>query len=514
MTNATTDHKTEAQNELIAAIRAGRRVSAPIFAVTTPDQSAVERLICETLNGDTVPKIAWDLVRGARARNARGLVILQAIGEERLQQTTQDPVSFLELCLDFPENTIVFFHSANRFLEDAAVMQGMLNLRDEYKSNRRTLILLGPAMRLPSELVGSVVEVDDPLPDDERLCEIVRAQLEAVDADQLEFEATDDLVAQTAQMLKGTMAFGAEQSAAMSLKKSGFDGHLLNTAAKKLIEQTVGLTFEVGGETFDDVGGLDFAKDFGKRLAGGPERPTVIVRLEELEKAMGGATGGDLSGTSADALQVLLSEMEDNGWSGILAYGAPGAGKSLYSKSLANTIGAKGLRFDPNATKGSLVGQSEQNIRAAMKTLRTIGGKRVFFIASVNKLESLPPELQRRFRCGVWFFDLPSDEERPGIWAINRAKFEIPEDYATPDAADLTGADIRNICETSRRLGCSLIEALDYVVPLKTQSPAAISEARARAKDRFIDASRGGVYKLPSERKAKNAKRRAVKLED
>jgi hypothetical protein len=506
-TTQTATDTTQAQNELIRQIKAARRVSAPLFAVTTPDQQAVERLICEHLNNETVPKVSWDLVRGLRPRNPRGMEVLQALGEDRVQQTAQDPVRFLILCHELPESTIVFFHSANRFLEDASVMQALLNLRDEFKGDRRSMLLLGPSMRLPAELIGSVVEVDDPLPDDSRLCEIVRAQVDAVDSDQLEFEATPELIAHTAQMLKGTMAFGAEQSAAMSLRKGGFDTDLLNVAAKRLIEQTVGLTFERGGETFEDVGGLEFAKEFGHRLAAGPERPTVVVRLEELEKALSGATGGDLSGTSADALQVLLSEMEDNGWSGILAYGAPGAGKSLYSKSLANTIGAKALRFDPNATKGSLVGQSEANIRAAMKTLRTIGGSRVFFIASVNRLESLPPELQRRFRCGVWFFDLPTAQERERIWEIARAKYGIDPDQTAPDSEDLTGADIRNICETAHRLGCTLTAALEYVVPLKVQSPDAIREARGKAKDRFIDASRGGVYKPPAERKTSRAKR-------
>lgn len=504
----------ETNNELVRQIRAGRRVSAPIFAVTTPDQAAVERQIFEALNNDTVPKMAWDLVRGLRPRNARALEVLQAFGEERLAATRQDPVAFLELTLDLPEGTIVTMHSANRYVQDTAVAQAILNLRDEFKADRRTLLLLGPSMRLPEELIGSVVEVDDPLPSDRQLREIVRAQLEAVDPGQLEFEPTEELIAHIAESLKGTMAFGAEQSAAMSLRKQGFDHELLNATARKLIEQTVGLSFERGGETFDDVGGLEFAKRFGQRLADGPERPTVVVRVEELEKAMSGASGGDLSGTSSDALQVLLSEMEDNGWSGILAYGAPGAGKSLFSKSLANTIEAKGLRFDPNATKGSLVGQSEANIRAAMKTLRTIGGQRVFFIASVNKLDSLPPELQRRFRCGVWFFDLPTAEERERIWEINRAKYNIPAETPTLDQDDLTGADIRNICETAYRLGCSLAEALDYVVPLKTQSPAAITEARQKAKDRFIDASRGGVYQMPQDRKRTKGRGRRMNLDD
>lgn len=477
-------------NALIRALKAGRRVSVPIFAVTTPDQAAAEKSIRAALNGDA-PQFGWDLVRGLRPRRKQDATL---IGTDIAEQTKQDPVTFLETCLQLPERSIVFFHSANRFVQDAAVAQALLNLRDEFKGDHRTLILLGPDLKLPQELVGSVVELDDPYPDEDKLEAIIREQLEGVPEGQLAFEPTDELVRATATELKGTMAFGAEQCAAMALRKTGFDREFLNVAARKLIEQTRGLTFETGGETFDDIGGLDFAKGFAHKLANGPERPAVIVRVEELEKAMAGSTGGDLSGTSSDALQVYLSEMEDNNWSGILAFGPAGAGKSLYAKGFANTIGAKALRLDVNATKGSLVGQSEQNIRAAMKTLKTIGGTRVFFIASVNRLESLPPELQRRFRCGVWFFDLPDDQQRAEIWQINRDRYDIHTEDPGCDEPDLTGADIRNLCEMAHRLNCHTPEARQYVVPLKVQSPTSIQECRDRAHQRFTDAARGGTY--------------------
>jgi len=505
--------QTLAQNELIRAIKAGRRVSVPIFAVTTPDMSAVQRLICDALNDDNVPKIAWDLVRGMNPRNNRGAAVLAEIGDD-VEQTEGDPVACLKLAARLPESSVLFFHNAQRFIDDASVAQAILNLRDEFKADRRSLVLLGPSVPVPVELVGSVVEIDDPLPDDDRLAEIVENQIGAVPPEQLEFDPTEEVVANAATRLRGTMAFGAEQTAAMALRKAGFDNDFLTSSAKKMIEQTRGVTFEVGEETFDDIGGLDFAKTFANRMAAGPEKPAVIVRVEELEKSMSGATGGDLSGTSSDALQVLLSEMEDNNWSGILAFGPAGSGKSLYSKAFANSTDATAIKLDINECKGSLVGESEQNIRAAMKTIKTIGGTRVFFVASVNRLESLPPELQRRFRCGVWFFDIPSAKERKTIWALNREKFGIDPADVSPDETDLTGADIRNICEMSRRLGCTLAEALDFVVPLKTQSPASIRETREKAHDRFIDAANGGVYKLPEKRRRKSGKTRTVDLDD
>ena len=74
------------------------------------------------------------------------------------------------------------------------------------------------------------------------------------------------------------------------------------------------------------------------------------------------------------------------------------------------------------------------------------------------------------------------------------------------DEPDLTGADIRNICELAYQLDVSLEEARKFVVPLKTQSPVAIAEARAIAHDRFISASSGGVYQAPGKRMKTNRK--------
>lgn len=504
-------------SDLIQNIKAARRVSTPIISVSTPDPGVTQKAICEAINGNAeTPKIAWDVVRGLYARNDDGLrVIAEMGGEQLVEDTKANPVKALVVAEDFPPRTVLFFHNAQRFMDEITVIQAIWNLRDCFKQDRRTLILLGPELELPAELTTDIVEFDEPLPTDEQLAGIVREQLETV-REQAEFEITDELIGNTATALKGTSAFAAEQLTAMSLRTSGVDRDYLDTQAKKLIEQTPGLTFERGTETFDQIGGMDFIKSFGTRFFAGPKRPAVVVRIEELEKAMSGAKG-DLSGTSGDALQVILSEMEDNDWSGILAYGAPGAGKSLFAKSLANSHGAKAVRFDVNATKGSLVGQSEQRIRAAMKVIRTIGGRRVFFLASVNKLDSLPPELQRRFRCGVWFFDIPSEAERKQIWEINLARFGLEAGNAKIcKQRDLTGADIRNICEMADSLQCSLDEATHYVVPLKTQSPNAIEDARKMAHGKFIDAGKGGVYETPGSQRAKASRnsRRSINMKD
>ncbi len=493
MTTATNGN---VQHKLLQQFRNARRVSTPIVSISTPDPAATMRLICG--GTDDAPKISWDVVRGYVGLNESGEnVLTQNPGMENA--TKNNPLGGLTSAQELPGGVILFFQNYQLYTNAPAVVQATWNLRDTYKTNQRMIVLLGPEIKLPEALAqGDVVQFEDPLPNAEQLQAVVQRMFDATPADQIEYDLTEELRDRTAQALLGTSAFAAEQLTAMAIKKSSVDADSLDTAAKKLIEQTPGLTFETGTENFSDIGGMDFIKGFANKLASGPNRPAVIVRIEELEKAMAGSAG-DLSGTSGDALQVLLSEMEDNEWSGILAYGAPGAGKSLFAKSMANSGGAKPIRFDINATKGSLVGQSEANIRKAMRVIKTIGGKRVFFVASVNQLDKLPPELQRRFKCGVWFFDAPTDADQKKVWEINRKRYNITE--APIKEKGLTGADIRNICEMANSLECSLTEARGYVVPLKVQSPKALGEARRNANNRFIDASKGGVYQAPNQDK-------------
>lgn len=478
--------------DLVPKLKAAQRAGTPIAAVNTPDQPATCSLLAKELNGDR-PVFAWDFVRGIYAKNERGLQALAALGGEQVQQeTAMNPLKVLDLARDLPAKTVLFYFNANRFTGDGAVCQALMNLRDPFKANQSMVVLLGLGITMPPEIATDVVQWTEPLPDDAKLLEIVSEIVES-NAEQLKSKPSKDQVVKAATALRGCSAFGAEQLAAMSLRKEGIDMDTLHTQAKAIIETTPGLTFERGGETFDDIGGLEFAKEFGRRMFKGPKAPAVIVRVEELEKAMAGSKG-DLSGTSGDALQVLLSSMEDNNWSGMLAYGCPGAGKSLFAKSLANTHGAKALTFDINSCKGSLVGQSEQQIRRAMQVIHTIGGANVFFVASCNAMDSLPAALQRRFRSGVWMFDAPSEQERADIWALNRKKYQINPDEPSPDEADLTGADIRNICEQAYMLQCSLAEARRYVVPLKVQSPHDLENVRKLARGKFLDSAKGGVY--------------------
>jgi len=63
---------------------------------------------------------------------------------------------------------------------------------------------------------------------------------------------------------------------------------------------------------------------------------------------------------------------------GILIYGVPGTGKSHFAKALANETKRPCLISDFGALRGSLQGQSEQNVRDMLKTVEAFSNAIVF----------------------------------------------------------------------------------------------------------------------------------------
>lgn len=238
----------------------------------------------------------------------------QAVASVNAEEAEGNPVAFLELAGQLPDGTVACFLQADAWIAEPPVIQGVWNLRDPYKTSRRMLVLLGAQIRPPVSLQRDVVALDEELPDREALTRIVR------ELDQAASEATpdrpsadDELVRRSAEAVQGLSAFLAEQAVAMALRRDGIDLDHLWDNRRTMIEQTRGLSVDREPITFNDVGGLAQIKDFGRALFEGPHPPSVVVRIEEIEKVMAGSQG-DLSGTSQDALQVVLNSMEDYGW--------------------------------------------------------------------------------------------------------------------------------------------------------------------------------------------------------
>lgn len=458
------------------------------------------------------PVLRWDCIHGIKAANAAGEELARTLnrgpGGEELPAAiaTGNPVEALrqlETLRDIQgaERAVVVLLGLADVLADPAAgipaRQALWNLRDALKTVPVLAVLvvpLGWRNLYPNDIA---VAVDD-LPTREELSTIVDNQCKSTKAP----APASDLLSKAADALIGLSGFAAEQATALSLSKSGLDLGGLWARKRQQIAETPGLSVYAGGERFADLGGLDQAKDLFSRVLKGRRKPGAIIFIDEIEKAMAGSAF-DSSGVSQSILGYLLSYMQDQGATGSIFVGPPGAAKS----ALAKSVGAEGdiptVALDLGGVKGSLVGESESRMRAAMAVITAISAGRPMFLATCNGISSLPPELRRRFTLGTMFFDLPTEQERAKIWPIYLKKFGFETNLKafreTPPKSDgWTGAEIRQCVDLADRLGCSLAEAARFVVPVSVSAREKIDQLRTEASGRYLSASGAGIYQKPT----------------
>ena len=218
-------------------------------------------------------------------------------------------------------------------------------------------------------------------------------------------------------------------------------------------------------EKIEDIGGLEGLKEWLKSKA------QVFRRLDEAKKF-----GVDTP-------------------KGVLLVGMPGCGKSLAAKASARLFNVPLLRLDIGRLLGKYVGESEHNMRVALKTAESIspcilwideiekafaginqdGGasditKRlfgqfltwlqekentVFVVATANDITAFPPEFLRKGRFDeVFFIDFPNEEERERIFEIHLEKRgKLTDNIDVNELAKATegycGADIEEVVKNT-----------------------------------------------------------------
>lgn len=496
-------------------IRAARQVSVPLIAVTTPDPANCIRTLLSSIkipSDQASPIMKWDSINGILAYNKAGQEALAKSNESSDPYATIRPQDALAMALQFPTGSILFFQNAHRFIHQEGVTQAIWNLRDQFKQNRRMLILLAPSIIIPEELRQDIVIFDEPLPTPEGLQQIVRDQYTAA-----ELEGPDGTtLSQAVDAVRGLASFSAEQITAMCLTKKGVDLTRLWDRKRQLIESTPGLSVWNGLERFADIGGVTAIKTFISRLLAGNNPPRTIVFVDEIEKAMAGATGReqDTSGIAQAYHGMLLTYMQNTNATGMLFVGPPGTSKSLVAKAAGNEANIPTIALDLGGMKDSLVGSSESNLRQAFKVISAVSDDATLFLATCNSLQALSPELRRRFTLGIMYFDLPSAEERQSIWRIYLSHYQLG-DANIPDDSGWTGSEIRQCCDLAWRLKCPVTEASHYIVPIAQSAAEQIKLLRNQANGRFLSANTPGPYRFDDRAASvSNSRSRTITLPD
>ena len=217
----------------------------------------------------------------------------------------------------------------------------------------------------------------------------------------------------------------------------------------------------------------------------------------------------DTSGNKTDQQRELLIEMENNNWRGIVGVGVPGSGKSAIAKAFGNEAKVPTIAIDFGAMESKWVGESGAQLRQAIKVIKAVGRGNAFFVLTANSLKGIRPQFQARFRRGIFFFDLPTANEREAIWQLYEKKYNLKK-QPRPNDDGWVGREIHECCQSAWDLSTTLIEAAKYIVPVSRSRASEIETMRKEAHGRFLDASHEGEYTYDEKPMAKQV--RAVSL--
>lgn len=475
-------------------LRAIRAAGTPLVAIRTADPASAIEQVMLSLNGkaDKTPILSYDFMNGLNPVNSPGVQALAAAGAKEPPLVPEDA---LFAAANLPEGTIWFFHNPQRLFDNRVVIQGIWNLRDLYKSDSRAVYLLCTrGAELPSELQSDVIVVDQPLPSVEELEKIAEGVIEANELKPLSHEETT----RVSDALIGLAGFPAEQVFSMSAGKKGVNYERLWERKKQAISQVHGLGVIEDDGDFDTIGGCEQVKLFMRRAITGRRKARLIVWIDEIEKAVSGSGPGEGGSVKTEMVGTLLTHMQERKARGALLLGPPGSGKSAIAKAAASTFGICGVALDFAGLQNQFVGASGERLRAALSVIDAISDGEAYWIGTANSVQSLSPELRRRFKDGVYFFEIPDREERRAIWKIYIEKLGLQTSsigfQGVINDDGWTGAEIRECCEKAYNFDIPLVDAAKYIVPVSVSARDQIEALRQSATGKYLSASYPGLY--------------------
>lgn len=214
--------------------------------------------------------------------------------------------------------------------------------RNLYNENyNASVFIVSSKLCIPDELEDLITVFDMPLPS---VSEIKNIMVNFTK--DLKIDVTDDVLSEIALSFKGLNEFQVKQILNLAYQDGGcldFDDKRLILSQKEQLIKKAGLLEMIPvNEGIEDIGGLENLKEWLYKKE---------IIFNQLDKAI--KFGVDIP-------------------KGIMIVGMPGCGKSLAAKAAAKLFEIPLVRLDVGRLLGKYIGESEQNMRKALKLSEAI----------------------------------------------------------------------------------------------------------------------------------------------
>src|SRR5215469_1853391 len=508
--------------------------STPIVVMETVEEMRAVRMVRAACSALNLAAFEWTIASGL-ARSGSGSL------ESRLEQAipggyragtvddvaesakalydSREPAKMLANLEGITIEAAFILKDLHRHMDDPVVVRRLRDVGQKFATNRRTVILTAPKISIPPELASLVEFLELPLPDRQRLRQIIDEVLVRVSRThtlqrRLEPAGLDAM----AENLRGLTEEEAERAISQALvARYALCSETVTDvleAKKALLRRSEMLEFVEVSDSLSTVGGLDNLKRFLAQRRGSWEEQARAFGLDPPR--------------------------------GVIILGVQGCGKSMCARAIAGEWKLPLVKFDTAAVYDKYIGETEKRIQKVFQVAeglapcvlwideleKVFAGSGpdsasadagvssrllasflswmqdrkapVFVAATCNNVNVLPPELIRKGRFDELFFvDLPSQAERKQIFAIQLNKRKRnPSDFNLDQVAGaakgFSGAEIESLVQTALYAAYSqkqqlttqhLLAAIQATVPLSTTRAEETEALREWAEKRAVPAS-------------------------
>lgn len=481
------------------------RAHHPLLLVDTLEEDRVHGLLEHAAEHTGLPLFSWTQVDGLRRE-------LPDAGQTPDSGSPQKALAFIDR-----SNLEAIFHlrGLGPYLHEPAVIAQIKNIHKKYFGHRGAVVVSGHGIDMPPGLEHLFTPVSLHTPSPEAYHAFVQAVLrDLAKRIHVKVELSGVDVSTLLAALHGLTFFEVQKIITQAVVEDGVLGRgdivRVLQAKRQIIERSGVLEYFPHEHDMGDVAGLDGLKAWLRKRQ---------VAFEDPKRA-------EAYGLSPPK--------------GLLLIGVQGCGKSLCAKAVAAEWKLPLIRLDPSNLYNRYVGESEKNLKRAIKLAEAMapvvlwideiekalsqedaeGGpaqrifgtflawlqdkkESVFVIATANDISKLPPELVRKGRFDeIFFVDLPREEARKRILQIhlerrNRdpARFDLPRLVHLTDG--FSGAEIEQAVVSALYTAFSrqedlttdaIIEEIELTKPLSVTMAERIDALREWAKDRAVSA--------------------------
>ncbi|MDZ8264518.1 AAA family ATPase [Nostoc sp. ChiQUE01b] len=496
----------------------------PIAAVDvlSPDEATIiQWLTTEASSKLSSPVFFWNLgvssLEQCLIASDGGLVFKPVAEYKRPPQA--DPLLFVfDYIANFSADGIFILGDIHSFIGKNSpslsweVVSKVKNLYHRLKPTDKRIVLLGQNIQLHESLVRLIPYCEIPLPGVEQILLHINSYLHDLQQSAIEQELTFTISLNKSEiesLSRAALGLTLEEisdflrlTVKHNLTSDGIliDSNFIPQAVEYKTRLLSQMGIELGKPASISFGGLDLLREWLNR------RRRLFTQ---------------------DARELHLPQPK-----GVLLAGPPGTGKTLLAKNIANILNLPLLQLDIASLLGSLVGESEGNVRRALKTAEAIAPcilwideiekalsgtgdtsgvsqrilgniltfmsestSGVFVVATCNDPSALPSELKRKGRFDENFFvDLPTEPERIQILGIHLERFGIhlESEYLEAIAAStakFSGAELETLASEAALLAfdedrpqqvtlADLEACRQTITPFAIQDAAAVSRMR------------------------------------